>query len=130
MILCSGCFDGLHAGHVRYLQAARKLCEPGEALYVAVAPDSYIRIAKGRKAHWGQSDRVETVRALKIVHAVFHQDSDSAAAAIRQFRPRIFVKGSDWWTTLPAEIYEACAQSGSYVQFVDTPGKHTSEAMR
>ena len=128
MILASGCFDGLHAGHVAYLEAAHALCEHEEVLVVAVAPDAYIVKTKHRSACWTQAERLQTVAALTVVDATIAQSSTSVAQTIRDFRPRIFVKGSDWQDRLPEAILVACTQTGTAIAFVETPGRHTSEA--
>lgn len=127
MILCSGAFDGLHAGHVRYLQAARRLAS-GETLSVAVAPDAYIAKAKARYPYWPQTDRLHTVFALGCVDSVIAQASTSVAAVIRDYRPRVFVKGPDWRGKLPEDVLAACQETGTVIQFVNTPGRHTREA--
>lgn len=127
MVLCCGCFDGLHAGHVRYLQAARSLAA-GETLAVAIAPDSYITKAKARSPYWSQQDRLETVYALGCVDSVIAQGSTSVAAVIRDYRPRLFVKGPDWRGQLPDEVLAACQETGTAIAFVNTPGTHGREA--
>ena len=130
MVLCSGCFDGLHAGHVRYLQAASRLCRDGESLVVAVAPDLYIRRYKQREPRWSCADRMETVLALGMVDRVVVHGDDGAAGVIRAERPRLFVKGSDWrdrYRLFP-EILYACHAVDADIFTVDTPGVHTSEA--
>lgn len=127
MILASGCFDGLHAGHVRYLQASAAL-NPQQALWVAIAPDSYIVMHKSRTAFWLQADRAATVYALGCVdHVVCHQD-DTPAALIRQIKPRVFAKGSEWRGRIPEEVVAACQAVGCEIRYVDTPGRHTEEA--
>ena len=128
MVLASGAFDGIHAGHVRYLSAAKALCHEGELLIVAVAPDTYIEKAKHRNAYWSQADRVEAIEAIDAVDAAVSQESTSVAALIQRYRPRIFVKGPDWQGRLPEEVQLACQAVGTAMAFVETPGKHTSEA--
>ena len=128
MILASGCFDGLHAGHVAYLEAARALCEHEEVLVVAIAPDHYIEKAKGRVPYWTQEARRQTVSAVCYVDAAIGQTSTSVCQTIRDFRPRIFVKGPDWQDALPEAITLACQQTGTAIAFVQTPGTHTHEA--
>lgn len=127
MVLCSGAFDGLHGGHVAYLEAARALCEGDELLVCAIAPDKYIQISKGRTPHWTQTDRLRTVRALGCVDAAIAQRSDSVAPLIHDYRPRLFIKGPDWEGRLPEEIQRACADVGTSIGYVDTPGVHVSE---
>jgi cytidyltransferase-like protein len=130
MILTSGAFDGLHAGHVRYLNAAKALCADNEVLVCAVAPDAYIEHAKLRKPYWPQRDRMTTLEALESVDAVIPQQSTSASLVIRQLRPRIFVKGPDWDGKLPEAILMACEEVGTQIVFVDTNGIHVSDARR
>ena len=127
MILASGCFDGLHAGHVRYLQAARRL-STGETLAVAIAPDTYIRTAKQRDPYWTQRERAHTVFALGCVDTVIVQAEESIAGVIRDYHPRVFVKGPDWKGQLPADVLDACQEAGTQIVYTGTQGRHTREA--
>ena len=128
-MLCSGAFDGIHAGHVRYLQAAQELKESSsDVLVVAVAPDSYIALAKHREPYWTQADRLTAIRALAVVDAAIVQPTDSVAGVIRQYRPRLFVKGEDWHERLPEDVIIACQECGTSIAFVETPGRHVSDA--
>ena len=128
MILASGCFDGLHAGHVDYLSAAKALCGHDELLACAVAPDSYIRTQKGRAPYWPQHQRARTVRALQDVDAVILHAQPSVAEVIRDVKPRLFVKGPDWEGRLPEEVLLACEEVGTSIAFLETPGRHVREA--
>ena len=127
MILTSGAFDGVHAGHVAYLEAAKALCEGDELLVCAIAPDSYIEQAKGRKPYWHQADRLHTVTALGCIDAAIPQHEQSVADLITQYRPRLFIKGPDWEGRLPEDIQRACDEVGTVVGYVATPGRHVSE---
>ena len=128
MVLTSGAFDGLHSGHVRYLRAARAFVKPGEGLAVAVAPDSYIRSAKAREPYWPHADRAYTVEALDCVNYTILHHTESVAHVIRDYRPRLFVKGIDWQDQLPEDVLHACQESYTEIAFVNTPGRHTREA--
>lgn len=127
MILGSGCFDGLHAGHVRYLAAMKKLAQPDEHVAVAIAPDDYIDSVKKRKPHWTQTDRWRTVLECGV-HPI-KQDEASVAETIRQQKPRLFVKGSEWAGKLPGDVLTACREVGTQIVYVEAPGTHTSEAI-
>lgn len=127
MILCSGAFDGLHAGHVRYLAAAQRLAHPGEPVVVLVATDGYIADAKRRKPRWPQADRWRTIQAIAGLTAV-PSTSASVAADIKAQLPRLFVKGIDWVGKLPDDVREACKTAGTQIVFVDTDGTHGSDA--
>lgn len=129
MVLCSGAFDGIHAGHVAYLNAAHKLTGYG-SVHVAVAPDSYIRDTKQREPYWPQQQRVDAVQGLRAVDAVVIQADATPASAIRALRPAAFIKGVDWARSLPADVVAACEEVGCLIVYVDTEGTHTSEARR
>lgn len=129
MILCSGAFDGIHAGHVRYLEAAQQLKESSlDVVVVAVAPDSYIVHAKHRQPYWPQEDRLVAVRGLAAADAVVVQPTESVASVIRQYRPRLFVKGEDWQERLPEDVMAACNECGTSIAYVETPGRHVRDA--
>jgi len=127
MILGSGCFDGLHAGHVRYFAAMKRLALTNESVHVAVAPDTYIDTHKKRKPHWSQHDRWRTVAECGVVAEM--QTGDSVAEVITQLRPRLFVKGVDWAGTLPRDVVAACREAGALIVYVEAPGTHVSEAV-
>lgn len=127
MVLVSGCFDGIHAGHVDYLNAAKALCHEDELLVCAVAPDAYITASKGRKPYWPQHARTQTVNALQVVDAAVSQVQASVASVIRHYRPRLFVKGPDWQDRLPEDVQLACHDTGTCLAFVNTPGTHVSD---
>ena len=123
MLLCTGCFDGLHIGHVRYLQAAAELAQYGEAVVVAVAGDAYIRAQKAREPRWSQADRVAVVEALRLVDRVLAEDATGTETTIVTQRPRVLVKGADWRGRLPSAVSEACLAVDTQVVYVDTPAR-------
>ena len=125
MILCSGCFDGLHAGHIRYLEAARLLSTEG--LFVCVAPDEYILSAKNRKPYWIQVDRCKAVQALRCVSHAWCENEITLAHFIERWAPMAFVKGVEWAGRLPEDVETACRKAKTLIVFVDTPGRHVSE---
>src|SRR5438552_12835912 len=73
LVLTNGCFDLLHVGHVRYLQAARAL---GDALAVAINGDDSVRVLKGEGRPLNtENDRAEIIAALDCVdHVVLFRD--------------------------------------------------------
>lgn len=127
MVLCSGAFDGLHAGHVRYLAAAKKLAQPDEPVEVAIAPDDYVVTKTDKKPRWSQSDRWRTVLELKGLNPL-PQPEASVADTIKRSQPRVFVKGIDWAGKLPADVVTACREVGALIVYVDTDGTHASAA--
>lgn len=125
MILCAGAFDGFHAGHLAYLQAAADL-DPGAPLVVAIAPDSYIRRAKNRSPRWTQEERAAVVAGQRVVTRVITQADDSVANTIREAKPLFFVKGIDWVDKLPEDVVTACVHANTSIVFVIREGTHAS----
>ena len=85
LVLANGCFDLLHVGHVRYLQAARAL---GDALVVGLNSDASVRRLKGPgRPVMPAAERAELVAAVSGVDAVVVFEEDSADALIARLRP-------------------------------------------
>jgi rfaE bifunctional protein nucleotidyltransferase chain/domain len=94
LVLTNGCFDLLHVGHVRYLQAARRR---GDALVVAVNGDDSVRALKGpSRPVNAELDRAEVLAALACVDFVTVFHSARVTEVIREIRPQIYVKGGDY----------------------------------
>lgn len=128
MVLASGVFDGLHVGHIFYLQQAQGLCEEGELFVVAIASDDYVRTQKNREPRWRADDRAAVVSVLDGVHRVVIHNDEGACDAIRRLKPRLFVKGSEY-AELPKDDADACAECETAVAFTAMwPCKHTSDA--
>lgn len=94
VVFTNGCFDLLHPGHVRSLEAARAL---GDRLVVAINHDASVRRLKGPERPV-QSARVrkELVAALACVDWVLGFEADTPLRAIRALRPDVLAKGGDW----------------------------------
>ncbi len=94
LVFTNGCFDILHVGHVRYLQAARAL---GDALLVAINSDRSVRALKGEgRPIVGAEERAEMLAALGAVDFVTVFDEDSPRALISELLPDVLVKGGDY----------------------------------
>jgi rfaE bifunctional protein nucleotidyltransferase chain/domain/rfaE bifunctional protein kinase chain/domain len=107
VVATGGCFDLLHAGHVRSLAAAREL---GDCLVVCLNSDDSVRRLKGeQRPIMNQQDRAELLLALECVDAVMIFDEDTPEAALDRLRPDIWVKGGDYrGARLPeAELVES-----------------------
>jgi rfaE bifunctional protein nucleotidyltransferase chain/domain len=89
IIHCHGCFDLLHIGHIRHLQAARAM---GDVLVVTITADEYVDKGDGRPA-FPQRLRAEALAALECVDFVAIAASPTAVEAIRLLRPDCYVKG-------------------------------------
>lgn len=99
LVFTNGCFDLIHAGHVRYLQTARAL---GRSLIVGVNSDSSVRTIKPAKAGTPprpinpEAQRAEVLAALKPVDGVIIFDDSTAINLIAALQPDIYVKGGDY----------------------------------
>ncbi len=94
LVLANGCFDLLHVGHVRYLQAARAL---GDALVVGLNSDASVRRLKGPgRPVMPAAERAELIAAVSGVDAVVVFEEDSADALIARLRPDVHAKGTDY----------------------------------
>jgi rfaE bifunctional protein nucleotidyltransferase chain/domain len=94
LVFTNGCFDLLHVGHVRYLQAARAL---GDALLVAVNGDASVRALKGpARPINNEQDRAEVLGALSCVDCltIFHEER--VTELVRTIRPQVYAKGGDY----------------------------------
>jgi rfaE bifunctional protein nucleotidyltransferase chain/domain len=94
VVATGGCFDVLHAGHVRLLQSARAL---GDCLVVVLNSDASSRRLKGptRPVH-SAADRARVLEALRPVDAVTVFEDDDPRATIASLRPDVWVKGGDY----------------------------------
>jgi D-glycero-beta-D-manno-heptose 1-phosphate adenylyltransferase len=95
LVFTNGVFDVLHIGHVRYLEAARRL---GAALLVAVNTDASARgLGKGPERPLNrEADRAAVVAALESVSYVTLFDEATPCELMRRCRPDIYVKGADY----------------------------------
>lgn len=94
VVATGGCFDLLHAGHVRMLAQAREL---GDCLVVLLNSDASVARMKGpERPIMAEADRVEMLRALASVDAVVVFDEDTPEQALQALRPDVWVKGADY----------------------------------
>ncbi len=94
IIWTNGCFDLMHAGHVRYLENAREL---GDVLLVGVNSDISINILKKKHRPFvDQQYRAMLVAALRPVDYVCIFDDPSPARILQRVKPEVFVKGDDY----------------------------------
>jgi rfaE bifunctional protein nucleotidyltransferase chain/domain len=126
IVFTNGCFDLLHVGHVRYLQAARAL---GEALLVAVNGDASVRALKGPSRPINtETDRAEVLASLECVDFVTIFHSDRVTSLVKAIRPPIYVKGGDYsMESLNAEELSALREIGAAIHILPlVPGKSTT----
>jgi rfaE bifunctional protein nucleotidyltransferase chain/domain len=126
--LANGNFDLLHVGHVRYLQGAKGL---GGKLVVAINSDDSVRVLKGEgRPVMPEDERAEIVAALTDVDAVVIFPERDVRAIIREIRPDVQAKGTDYTADSVPER-DAVAECGGRVEIVGDPKDHsTSEILR
>ena len=117
LVLTNGCFDLLHTGHVRYLQAARAL---GDALVVAINGDDSVRALKGEGRPLNtERDRAEVVAALECVDHVVTFPEVRVTSLLEKVRPAIYVKGGDYTpATLHPEEGAALEKIGAEIRIL------------
>jgi D-glycero-beta-D-manno-heptose 1-phosphate adenylyltransferase len=121
--LANGCFDLLHVGHVRYLHAAKQL---GGRLIVAINSDESVRALKGDgRPVMPAAERAEILSALADVDAVVIFPEQDVRALIREIRPDIHAKGTDYTVdTVPErDVVRDC---GGRVEIVGDPKDHSA----
>jgi D-glycero-beta-D-manno-heptose 1-phosphate adenylyltransferase len=124
LVLANGCFDLLHVGHVRYLQAARSL---GDVLLVALNSDAAVRRLKGPgRPLMPAAERAELVGALAGVDAVLVFDDDRADAVIARLCPDVHAKGTDYSQESVPER-ETVRAAGGRVAIAGDPKAHATK---
>ena len=128
VVFTNGCFDLLHAGHVRLLAAAREF---GDLLVVGVNSDASVRRLKGpERPVLGLEERAELLAALRPVDVVAAFEEDTPLELIRCVRPHVLVKGGDWSRdqVVGREVVEAAGGRVEIVQLVS--GQSTTALLR
>lgn len=128
IVLANGCFDVLHVGHIRYLQAARAL---GDLLVVGVNSDQQVKILKGKgRPIMPEAHRAEIVASIAAVDYVTIFEEPTVEQLLLAIRPDIHAKGTDYTEETVPE--RAVVRSyGGRVAIVGDPKDHsTSEMLR
>jgi rfaE bifunctional protein nucleotidyltransferase chain/domain len=119
----NGCFDILHVGHIRYLEGAR---QQGDVLVVGVNSDASVRALKGAgRPVLPEDARAELVAALSAVDYVVIFDDLTAERLLRDLRPHVHCKGTDYTEeTVPER--EAMRSLGGEVRIVGDAKNHST----
>lgn len=128
IVFTNGVFDILHAGHVTYLEAARRL---GDALVVGVNTDDSVRRlqkAPNRPVN-PLDDRLTVLRALRAVDAAIPFDENTPETLIDQLRPDIHVKGGDYTAESLPETPLVRSYGGQVVILPLLPGRSTTQIL-
>ena len=94
IVFANGCFDLIHVGHIRYLQNARAL---GDLLLVGVNGDASVSVLKGEgRPLQPEADRVEILASLDCVDYVLLFDAPTVDGILKELRPDVHAKGTDY----------------------------------
>lgn len=124
--LANGCFDVLHAGHVRYLEGARA---EADVLVVGVNGDGSVRRLKGQgRPVMPEGDRALLVAGLRAVDHVVVFAEDDVSALILALRPDVHCKGTDYTAeTVPER--DVVRSYGGRVAIVGDPKDHDTRKL-
>jgi D-glycero-beta-D-manno-heptose 1-phosphate adenylyltransferase len=121
--LANGCFDLLHVGHVRYLHAAKQF---GGRLVVAINSDDSVRKLKGEgRPIMPAEERAEILAALSDVDAVVIFPEPDVRTLVREIRPDIHAKGTDY-TAESVPERDTVIECGGRVEIVGDPKDHSA----
>ena len=127
IVFANGAFDLLHAGHVRYLEAARA---QGDWLIVGVNSDASVSRSKGAgRPIVPAAERAEIVAALACVGAVVVFEEDSPAALLEELRPDVHAKGTDYTAESVPEREVVARYGGKTVIVGDSKDHATTEML-
>jgi len=117
LVATNGCFDLLHVGHIRYLNAARAM---GDALVVGINGDQSVRELKGPgRPINGENDRAELLAALECVDLVTIFSDVRATRFLELAGPDVYVKGGDYTSdSLNAEERAVLEKIGAKIDIV------------
>jgi D-glycero-beta-D-manno-heptose 1-phosphate adenylyltransferase len=123
IILANGCFDLIHAGHIRYLNGAKEL---GGFLVVGLNSDRQVRHLKGRgRPFISEQERAEIIASLRCVDVVTVFDEPTVDQLIDDIRPDVHAKGTDYTIdTVPER--ERVRGYGGRIAIVGDPKDHSS----
>ncbi|MDB6139621.1 MAG: Phosphoribosylglycinamide formyltransferase [Verrucomicrobiaceae bacterium] len=130
LVFTNGCFDLLHAGHVRYLAEARAL---GDALVVALNSDESVRQLKGPSRPVNtEEDRAEILTALRSVDAVCVFHEPRVTSLIETIQPHVYAKGGDYTLeSLNPEERGALEKVGARIEILGlVPGRSTTATLK
>ena len=124
IVFTNGCFDLLHAGHVRYLAEARAL---GDFLVVGLNSDASVRDLKGpTRPLNSEADRAVVLDALKAVDLVVVFDEATATGPVEALKPEVYAKGGDYRPETLPEAPAVHAGGGRIVLLPFLEGRSTT----
>ena len=124
IVFTNGCFDLLHAGHVTYLEGARRA---GDRLVLGLNTDRSVSALKGpTRPVIHEADRARVLAALEAVDVVILFDEDTPLELIKSIRPDIIAKGSDYTESQVVGAAEVKSWGGKVALIPIVPGRSTT----
>jgi rfaE bifunctional protein nucleotidyltransferase chain/domain len=126
IVFANGCFDLIHAGHIRYLQGAKAL---GDVLIVGINSDDQVSRQKGAgRPYMPENERAEIIAALRCVDFVTIFPEPTVEDLLLALKPDFHAKGTDYTTdTVPER--ETVRSYGGTVAIVGDPKDHSSTSL-
>ena len=122
LVLANGCFDLIHLGHFRYLEAASKMGR----VVVGVTRNAHVNKGPGQPLY-DEKDRMEVVKGIRYVDDAILVDSSFEALNIVQ--PDIFVKGAEYKGKMLLEDVEFCRANDIEIRFTNTEEKRPRDRL-
>lgn len=123
VVFANGCFDLLHVGHIRYLQAARR---EGDHLLVGLNGDESVRLLKGPgRPLMPELERAEILSGLECVDGIVIFNDDTADRILECLRPDVHAKGTDYSRQSVPER-ETVLGYGGKIAIVGDPKEHST----
>ncbi len=123
IVFANGCFDLIHAGHIRYLQGARAL---GDVLILGVNSDACVTALKGKgRPLQTEADRAEILASMDCVDYVLLFDAPTVDGILKELKPDVHAKGTDY-TEESVPERETVRAYGGRVAIVGDPKDHST----
>jgi D-beta-D-heptose 7-phosphate kinase/D-beta-D-heptose 1-phosphate adenosyltransferase len=128
VVFTNGCFDLLHAGHIRLFREARRL---GDALIVALNEDATVRRLKGpQRPIFPLAERLEVLEAVEFIDYLTWFGEETPREIISELLPDVLVKGGDWTPDTVVGRAEVEAAGGRVVIVPYLAGRSTSSIIQ
>ncbi len=123
IVFANGCFDLIHAGHIRYLQGARAL---GDVMILGVNSDACVTALKGKgRPLQTEADRAEILASMDCVDYVLLFDAPTVDGILKELKPDVHAKGTDY-TEESVPERETVRAYGGRVAIVGDPKDHST----
>jgi len=128
VVFANGCFDLIHAGHTRYLEAAKEL---GDILIVGINSDQCVAVLKGAgRPLQPEADRAEILASMQCVDYVLLFDAPTVDGILKELRPDVHAKGTDYTQESVPERNTVLAYGGQLAIVGDAKDHSTKDLIQ